>query len=774
MLNYANLNDVEFENLCQDIMSKRLNTELRRFARGADGGIDLADNENKIIVQVKHYTDASNLVASLEKELPKVKKLNPRAYYICTSVELSPMRVKQIYELFKDYMPSSANIITKLEIDDFLHKDENIDVLKRHYKLWLDSTDILEKLTHNDIFVDCESLIFDIKNDIKFFVQTSAYNEALKCLENNKTLIITGNPGVGKTTTSKMLVLHFSSMEYTVRYTSNTDNLTELKKSLSLNPDKKEIILVDDCLGQAYFEMKNSQSNELFHLINYVNSVENKVLILNTRVTILQEAKKKSDSLCRCLNDERCKIHVLDMDNISKLEKALILYNHLVFNGIKKEQYNAITFQSRYMNIIEHKNYCPRIIEYVCRNEAVPSLKPNEFYKFIISQLNNPEKMWEDEYENRLQKADRILLQTIYSLTDIEIDYDAVHKIYEQRIAKDSSIDKTIDQFKASLTRLTNSMVKIISKDGKKLLSMVNPSVNDYLRGRLESNSAEKQEMLNYATTLTQYERLMSLEEFDQFIIEHLKNNTLDEIEFDTQTQKYTLATFYIGKYNIQNIGLKRYILQYLNEPEQFVSSYSLADVPSITIKLINKATIGFYNLTDDIYIGDYCKLIGDYYYDNIALAVTPLYECCPKDKKAEFVDKICETIQDLVDEFCGYIDIDEYAYDLDVDGAINRATNYYDDEEAGVDVEKAAYELEEELKEYLTKEINSDLSTLPSEIKNRCDFVENAEFCVLGAYDYVAEAIAADEDYYDAKNIIKHLEAKHEIDLIFNRNYLE
>lgn len=59
MLNYANLNDVEFEYLCQDIMQKKLDTELHRFAKGKDGGIDLADDvhSRNIIVQVKHYYD---------------------------------------------------------------------------------------------------------------------------------------------------------------------------------------------------------------------------------------------------------------------------------------------------------------------------------------------------------------------------------------------------------------------------------------------------------------------------------------------------------------------------------------------------------------------------------------------------------------------------------------------------------------------------------------------------------------------------------------------
>ena len=57
MLNYGNINDVEFEGLCQDIMQSKLKTSLHKFCRGKDGGIDLADNvyTKNIIVQVKHY-----------------------------------------------------------------------------------------------------------------------------------------------------------------------------------------------------------------------------------------------------------------------------------------------------------------------------------------------------------------------------------------------------------------------------------------------------------------------------------------------------------------------------------------------------------------------------------------------------------------------------------------------------------------------------------------------------------------------------------------------
>ena len=123
----------------------------------------------------------------------------------------------------------------------------NIEVLKKHYKLWIESTGILQDIGNTNVFIDCETLLADIENEKNLFVKTSAFASALKCLQDNKTLFITGNPGVGKTITSKMLVLHHAAIGYRVRFSTNVSDLDELKKSLSRNPDIKEIILVDDC-----------------------------------------------------------------------------------------------------------------------------------------------------------------------------------------------------------------------------------------------------------------------------------------------------------------------------------------------------------------------------------------------------------------------------------------------------------------------------------------------------------------------------------------------
>ena len=116
MLNYANLNDVEFEALCQDIMERKLSINLRRFAPGKDGGVDLTNNVStkEIVVQIKHYTksDINALVRSLKNELPKISKLHPQKYYICCSRALSCAKINELFQHFQTYMASDLHIIT--------------------------------------------------------------------------------------------------------------------------------------------------------------------------------------------------------------------------------------------------------------------------------------------------------------------------------------------------------------------------------------------------------------------------------------------------------------------------------------------------------------------------------------------------------------------------------------------------------------------------------------------------------------------------------------
>ncbi|MBR6150990.1 MAG: restriction endonuclease [Lachnospiraceae bacterium] len=149
MYDFSNLSDEDFEYLCKDIMGKKLGIELMRFSTGKDGGIDLTDDVDKknIVVQMKHYynTNISGLFASLRKEVKNVKKLNPQKYYVCCSKRLTPKNKEDIFQMFSDYMESTQNIISLIDIIDFLDDDKNRDILKKHNKLWIGSTNILKE-----------------------------------------------------------------------------------------------------------------------------------------------------------------------------------------------------------------------------------------------------------------------------------------------------------------------------------------------------------------------------------------------------------------------------------------------------------------------------------------------------------------------------------------------------------------------------------------------------------------------------------------------------
>ncbi len=75
-------------------------------------------------------------------------------------------------------MESANSVLSLLDINDFLENPENIDIVRKHYKLWLESTNILNEIVNQSIFVDCESLLYNIEENSKEFVATHCIIES--------------------------------------------------------------------------------------------------------------------------------------------------------------------------------------------------------------------------------------------------------------------------------------------------------------------------------------------------------------------------------------------------------------------------------------------------------------------------------------------------------------------------------------------------------------------------------------------------------------------
>lgn len=772
MLNYTNLNDVEFEYLCNDIMSKKLGIELQRFTSGRDGGIDLTNDAfyKNIIVQVKHYvkTDVDGLIRSLSKEVSKVEKIKPQQYYVCCSKELTAKNKSDIYELFSDYMESTANIITLIEIDDFLSKPENADVLHKHFKLWIESTNILTDIFTNDICIDSDALLSDIKEDAKFFVKTNAFQYAIESLKICNALIIVGNPGVGKTITSKMLVLYYASQGYRVRFTTDGSNLSGLKKALSESPNVKEVILLDDCFGQAYFSMKATQESELLSLIKHIKMNGNKILIMNSRVTIFKEAGERSSSMLKSFENKECRVFTLDLNRMSDLEKAKIFYNHLFFNDVPPEHLQCIKEGRKYLNIIKHKNYSPRIIEYVCQPRAMQSLSSESYVGFILENLNNPQQIWKNEYERRLYIPDRVLLTTLFSLTNTTVSISQLEACFNRRLVAFSQIDLSINHFSQSMNRLLDGFIKIVDDKGKRMVSVTNPSVNDFLFSYLENNIAEKNQIISTICSLQQCQRMFSEAECDSFIKKAFIDEGIVGFHFESDKEKAAYITYYISQNKILNSAYKPYVLNYLRD----VCPVRINDNRMITIdivlkNLLDKDVCIFYDVPSIIKNIDILSHILQKFDLPELSTILPLLDShFSGDVRKRYIQISKEILEEAIETYCCDVPADEFDIDISELATECEIQNEYG---TFVDEDLMREKVNCMMIDIVESELYNYISALPTELSPSKSFLSDLEIVISGIDNMIGYVREPDFDYDDDYLGVRDNDDT-EIDYIFNR----
>lgn len=770
MLNYENLNDVEFEYVCNDIMSRMLKTRLERFGAGKDGGVDLTNDAYKkdIIVQVKHYvkTDVKGLIRSLKSELPKIQELHPKQYYICCSKDLTPQNKSEIFDIFSDYMASTENIISRIEIDDFLSEEKNKDILRKHFKLWIESTNILTEILNNDIFIDCEALLYNIQNEEQLFVKTSAFEKAIDCLEKNNVLILLGNPGVGKTITSKMLVLQYAANGYRIRYTTDGADLASLKKAISTSKESKEVILLDDCFGQAYFNMKETQENELIALIKYVKMNPNKILIMNSRVAIYREATERTPNLVTSFENKEYKVYIIDMTNMSNLEKAKILYNHLYFKNVSNDFLFQIKIDKNYWKIIQHPNYNPRIIEYICTPHRLSNIIADEYMDFILKSLNNPEEVWKNEFERRLKDSDRILVTTLYSLSNSVISKEFLKTCYNHRIKSINGMDLSINQFERAISRLSGSFVKIFDKNGEQMISIANPSINDFIRAHIEQNQPEQSSMIDSSITVQQLKRLLNKTDFATKINQMFLSKEILNFRFESEKQKTDYIVYYVSKYKILDDDFKVYVHNYLKDVSD-VDIYEYLPARKIRVLegLLSEELCQFYELVG---------IFRDFNLVDEILGVLDLPDTIDFINAADWIFENYHRgtyivfIQDIVlnkfKDYCDEISVEEY--DFLVSDIIEEC-KYEDERGSHIDADKAIENVEKLVKGKAKDQIDDYNFDLPLDLTINQTNLDEIKIHVSGADAIVYSYL--NDDYDDDRRYDRY-SSDIEIDNIFNR----
>ena len=764
MLEYQNLSPLEFEYLCQDVMQERLQVPLRRFPAGKDGGIDLVDSLSAcgVLVQVKHYLKSpfSALRQALRKELPKVRALNPGQYFICCAQTLSPAQVKEIYQLFSDYMASERNIVTLLEIDDFLCDEKNAALLHKHFKLWLSATHILSELYNQHIFVDAEALLYDVREELPYYVQTESYWKSKAILEAERLLMILGNPGVGKTTVSKMLVLYFASIGYRVRYTTNGD-LSDIKRSLSADPELREIVLLDDCLGQCYFRLRDTQESELSALIKYIKFHPSKMLLLNSRVTIFNEAREQAPAFSQLFDRGAISIRRIDAEDIPLREKALILYALMRKFQVPDSYYQSIRSDKKYRQIIQHPNYNPRIIEYAAWRYQDAGA-PEAFFSFLMDKIQSPKNVWKDEFERRLDPVDRYFMYTLHSLAVPRpyVSMDAMRQAY-QKVLEAIHADISLNHFENVLSRLSRSLVRIVSReqrvvysrepyhwtfvpDDSQELAVLNPSVSDYLEDVFREPALRRFFKANACYLEQLIHMCDSREEIDAEVKRLSDSGQLDRIRTIQPELTCPLILYSTVRFRITDPQLDSYILPgLLNFPTHYYisSSFMLSHQKrQLILDLWQEPLFSFYHVRDKVNSPEGVKaLLCGLELESLVAVANLLHKNLVFSgdwRREDFVSILRDELQDA-----GQAYLDKWTGDYDAS----------DEETYGNDFRAYCIRLEDEVYDHLDK---LEIPEIQYE-----DFL----------WDMVEWTEAPDSVQYDAPPVRNGLES--EIDMILDRN---
>ncbi|MCE1175882.1 MAG: restriction endonuclease [Burkholderiales bacterium] len=406
---FRQLNDKEFEGFCTDLLGVALGCRIERFKPGRDSGVDgryFSSSGNEVILQCKHWsnTPIGSLIRELEKsEKPKLDKLKPKKYLLAVSNPLSRSDKKKIFGALSPYISSEGDIYGKEDLNDLLNKYTEVE--RRHYKLWLHSASVLSHIFNSALIGRSRYSLEEIIHSSRMYAITSNHDSALNILEKLRVLIISGDPGVGKTTLANHLCLKYVAEGY--EYYKISDEIKEVE--LVFNSSAKQIFYFDDFLGRNYLDaLRGHEGSQVTQFIRRVSANKNMRFVLTSRSTILNQGKFLIDNFEHD-NLKRNEFE-LRIKSLSEIDKAKILYNHIYHSGIESNYVEQLYIDRRYRSVISHRNFNPRLINYITDPTRLETCAADNYWQYVVASLNDPSQIWENPFGAQLDDFGRVLV----------------------------------------------------------------------------------------------------------------------------------------------------------------------------------------------------------------------------------------------------------------------------------------------------------------------------------------------------------------------------
>ena len=476
------------------------------FGKGPDGGVDgrHAASDGNIILQAKHYVDSgySVLKSKMKKERASIDALAMDRYILVTSAPLTPHRKEELADIVGPKLQSTADILGPDELNALLRDNE--DVERSHLKLWLSSSNVLSAVVNAGSHAFSATTESEIRAKVRVYAQNPSLTDAQKILDQGHVLIVSGPPGVGKTTLAEMLAYaHIGDAWEFIAIRSLEDGFARIQDS------RKQIFFFDDFLGTIALDRQSLAATDsaLAIFMNRIRKSPNARFVLTTRAYILNEARSVSDRLA----DERVAIstYVLNLDSYTRGIRARILYNHLLVGKTPQPHINELIDSGQIPKIVDHKNYNPRIIEGMTDAIQLSNIEADDYPKAFMSALANPSRIWEVAFKTHIDDPCRHLLVALFFSSSFGEEIAMLRRSFNslhETICSKLGLPRALQDFENALRTLEGSFIDIEETS----VNFINPSVRDFLSEYLIDSdilraAASSAQTVRFAYTVWQF-----------------------------------------------------------------------------------------------------------------------------------------------------------------------------------------------------------------------------------------------------------------------------